>query len=122
MDDLYRPHILDHYGNPRNWGRLETPDVVADADDPSCGDQVHIELALDSEGRVERVAFEGEGCMISMAAASLLTEHIQGKSLDELRALTEDDMLALVDIPVGTNRRSCALWPLRALQMALREG
>jgi len=119
MDDLYRPHILDHYGNPRNWGRLENPDIVADADEPSCGDQVHIELGLNSEGRVERVAFEGEGCMISMAAASMLTEYIQGKSLDELRAVTEEDMLALVDARVGTNRRSCALWPLKALQLAL---
>ena len=118
-DDLYRDHILDHYGNPRNWGRLAHPDIVADADEPSCGDQVRIELALDGAGRVEKVAFEGEGCMISMASASILTEHVKGRSLEELESLTEDDVLALVDAPVGPSRRRCALLPLRVLQSGL---
>ncbi len=119
-DDLYREHILDHYAHPRNWGRLENPDIVADADDPSCGDQVHLEIALDSAGRVEQVAFEGEGCMISMASASLLTEHLKGKSVSELESLTEEDMLALVDAPVGRGRRRCALLPLQVLKSGLR--
>lgn len=118
-DDLYQPHILDHYGHPRNWGRLEHPDLVGDADEPSCGDQVHIELALDSAGRVAQVAVEGEGCMISMAAASILGEAIKHKSLEELRALTDDDMLAMVGVPVGASRRRCALLPLQVLQLAL---
>lgn len=119
MSDSYPPHILDHYGNPRNWGRLERPHVVADADEPSCGDRVHIELALDEEERVDQVAIEGEGCMISMAAASILGEFIKGKSLEELKRLTEDEMLKLVNIPVSASRRDCALLPLRVLQRAL---
>ncbi len=118
-DDLYRPHILDHYGHPRNWGRLAHPDIVGDAEEPSCGDQVRIELALDAEGRVAQVGVEGEGCMISMAAASILGEYARGKTLAELRALTEEDMLALVDAPVGASRRRCALLPLKVLQAAL---
>ena len=118
-DDLYREHILDHYAHPRHWGRLEAPDIVADADDPSCGDQVHLELGLDAAGRVERVAFEGEGCMISMASASILAEHIEGKSLQELASLTEDDVLALVNAPVGPNRRRCALLPWQVLRSGL---
>ena len=93
-DDLYRDHILDHYGNPRNWGRLAHADIVADADEPSCGDQVRIELALDGAGRVEQVAFEGEGCMISIASASILTQHAKGRSLEELESLTEDEEIA----------------------------
>ena len=119
MEDLYREHILDHYAHPRNWGRLENPDIVADADDPSCGDQVHIEIALDPEGRVEQVAFEGEGCIISMASSSIFTERIKGMSLEELAALTEEEVLAMLDAPVGSNRRRCALTPLVALRAGL---
>jgi nitrogen fixation NifU-like protein len=115
-DDLYREHILDHYAHPRNWGWLVEPDIVGDADDPSCGDQVRIEIGLDAARCVGQVAFEGEGCMISMAAASILTEHVKGKSLEELAALTEEDMLVLVDAPVGPGRRRCALLPLQVLQ------
>jgi len=120
MSELYQKHILDHYANPRNRGRLEEADIVADADDPSCGDQVHIEIGLDRSGRVERVAFEGEGCMISMAAASIFTEFIRGRSLSELESLTEDEALALLGAPVGPNRRRCALTPLAALRAGLR--
>lgn len=120
MSDLYREHILDHYGNPRNYGRLEAPDIVADADNPSCGDQVHIELALDAEGRVAQVAFEGEGCMVSMASASLFTEYIKGKTLVELEALTEEEALALLNVPIGGSRRRCALLPLQVLQAGLK--
>ena len=119
-EDIYRPLIKDHYAHPRNWGHLEAPDIVADADNPSCGDQVHLELRLDAEGRVAEVAFEGEGCMISMASASILTEAVTGKTLSELAALTEEEMLATLDAPVGgTNRRRCALLPWQTLQVAL---
>ena len=120
MSDLYRDHILDHYAHPRNWGRLERPDIVADTDNPSCGDRVHLEIALDAQGRVREVAFEGEGCMISMASASLFTEYIKGKSLTDLEAITEEDVIRLVDAPVGTSRRRCALAPLNALRAGLR--
>lgn len=119
QDNLYREHILNHYAHPRHQGHLEHPDIVADADEPSCGDQVHLELDIGPDGKVERVAFDGEGCMISMAAASILSEHIAGCSLEELAWLTEDDMLSLVDAPVGPSRRSCALLPLQVLQSAL---
>ncbi len=118
---LYRQQIMDHYGNPRNHGRLEAPDIVADADEPSCGDHVRLELALDDQGRVADVAFEGEGCMISMAAASLFTEFVKGRSLTELKAMGEEEMLALIDAPVGRSRRRCALLPLKVLQMALKD-
>jgi nitrogen fixation NifU-like protein len=119
MSDLYREHILDHYANPRNQGRLQSPNIVADADDPSCGDQVRIELALDSEGRVAEVAFEGEGCMISMASASIFTEYIKGRSLEELDAITEEQVLENFNAPVGAARRRCALLPLETLRAGL---
>ena len=120
MDDLYREHILDHYAHPRNWGRLESPDIVADADDPSCGDQVHLEIALTPEGRVGEVAFEGEGCIISMASASMFTDFIHGKTLTELEAIDEEEVLRILDAPIGSGRRRCALTPLRALRAGLK--
>ena len=118
---LYQKHILDHYGNPRNWGRLEAPDIAADAGNYSCGDQIRIELSLDGAGRVAEVAFEGEGCMISLASSSIFTEHVKGMSLEELAVISEDDVLAWLDAPVGRSRRPCALMPLTVLRQALRE-
>lgn len=120
MSDFYREHILDHYAHPRNWGRLENPDIVAESDDPSCGDQVHLELALDEEGKVRQVAFEGEGCMVSMAAASIFTEYLRGKHLKELEQLTEEEVIALLDAPIPPSRRRCALAPLMALRAGLQ--
>jgi len=119
-DDIYRDHIKDHYANPRHWGRLDAPDIVADDDDPSCGDRVHFELGLDAAGRVERVAFEGEGCMISLASASILAERLAGRPLSELAAMTEADMLRLVAVPLSRARRRCALLPLRVVQAGVR--
>ncbi len=119
MNTVYTETILDHYAHPRNWGRLAAPDIVADTDDPSCGDQVHLELSLDAEGRVAQVAFEGEGCMISMASASLFTERVMGKRLEELEALTEEEVLNWLDAPIPPTRRRCALSPLTALRAGL---
>lgn len=119
MNTLYTETILDHYAHPRNWGRLPSPDIVADNDDPSCGDQVHLEIALDPDGRVAQVAFEGDGCMISMASASLFTEHLQGKRVKDLEALTEEEVLSWLDAPIPPHRRSCALSPLVALRAGL---
>lgn len=121
MSDIYQEHVLDHYAQPRNKGRLEDPDIVGDADDPSCGDQVRLEIGLDSEGRVARVAFGGEGCMVSMASASMFTEYVEGKAVEELERIAEDDVLAMLDVPVMGSRRRCALSPLRALQAGLEE-
>lgn len=119
MSDLYSETILDHYAHPRNWGRLPSPDIVADTDDPSCGDQVHLEIALGPDGRVAQVAFEGEGCMISMASASLFTERLQGMRVEELEAITEEDVLGWLDGPIPPHRRRCALSPLVALRAGL---
>lgn len=116
----YRERILDHYHNPRHRGRLERPDRVGEADNPVCGDRVRLELHLDRAGRVTEAAFEGDGCIISMASASMLTEHIHGQSLGELRELAEGDVLALLGVELGRARTQCALVALRALQAALK--
>jgi nitrogen fixation NifU-like protein len=118
VDDLYREHILDHYANPRNEGTLEDADIVCEWDNPVCGDTVKLYVRL-SEGRVSDVRFEGQGCVISMASASMLTEEIQGKSIEELRALEDKDVFEMLGITLGPVRAKCGLLPLQALQEGL---
>ncbi len=115
MDDLYRENVLDHYHNPRNKGRLEQPDISYRDSNPLCGDVVRIDISVE-EGRVKDVRFDGEGCAISLASASMLTEAIQGKSLEELKEFGKEEMLDLVSIPLGPVRIKCALLPLKALK------
>jgi len=115
----YRERILDHYHNPRYRGTLKAPDLVGEKDNPVCGDRVRIELRVDEEGRVVEAAFSGDGCIISMAAASMLTESVHGRPVDELQRLTREDILAMLGIELGPARLHCALLPLEALHSAL---
>ena len=116
----YRERILDHYHNPRHRGHLEAPDLVGEADNPICGDRVRMELRLDEAGRVVEVAFDGDGCIISMASASMLAERVHGHSREELKGLTQEDVLAMLGVELGRSRIQCALVSLRALQEALK--
>lgn len=114
MDDLYRQYILDHYREPRNHGHLEHPDISAADTNPLCGDRVEIDLRVVDE-RVSEVRFSGRGCAISQASASMLTEKIEGATLDELRALTPDDVLEMLGVEINPARQRCALLSLRVL-------
>jgi nitrogen fixation NifU-like protein len=118
VDDLYREHILDHYGNPRNKGTLEDADLYCEWDNPVCGDMVRLYLRL-GDGRVSDVRFGGEGCVISMASASMFTEEIQGKTLEELRTLKDEDIFEMLGITLGPARANCGLLPLRVLEKGL---
>ncbi|RME42643.1 MAG: SUF system NifU family Fe-S cluster assembly protein [Chloroflexi bacterium] len=115
MYDLYREHILDHYQNPRNYGEMEDPDISHEEYNPLCGDRLVIQLKLDGD-RVADVKFHGEGCAISQASASMLTEVVEGKTLDELKTLTKEDILDMLGIPIGPVRIKCALLSLKALK------
>ena len=115
MEDLYREVILDHYQNPRNYGTLEPADVSYEEDNPVCGDHIRLDLRL-QDSRVTDVRFSGHGCAISQASASMLTEAIQGKTLDELKAFSKDDLLDLLGIPLGPVRIKCALLSLKVLK------
>ena len=117
MDDLYREVILDHYKNPRHHGKLDPNDFTFEDENPLCGDKLRIDVRLDETGqRVAEVAFSGRGCAISQASASLLTEAIEGKTLDEVKALTKDDILDLLGIELGPVRLKCALLSLKVLK------
>ncbi len=120
MENLYREHILDHYGNPRNQGRLADADISCEWDNPVCGDVVRIDLRLE-DGCVSDVRFEGQGCVISMASASMFTELIKGKTLEELRALTDEDVFEMLGIELGPSRSQCGLLPLQVLQEGLKK-
>jgi len=87
LDDLYQAVILDHYRRPRNQGLLPNPDLQSEGFNPFCGDQVMLTLTLDGDGRIDAVGFEGEGCSISQASASMLSVHIGGRTLDEAESL-----------------------------------
>lgn len=116
MDDLYREYILDHYQNPRNHGTLEDPDISYQDDNPLCGDVIRIDIKLDDENRVSQVGFTGEGCAISQASASMLTEEILGKTLDEVKQIGKEDVLDMLGIELGPVRLKCALLSLKVLK------
>jgi len=115
VEDLYREVILDHYQNPRNYGTLEPADVSYEEDNPVCGDHIRLDLRL-ANGRVSEVRFSGHGCAISQASASMLTEAIQGKTLEELKSFSKDDVLDMLGIPLGPVRLKCALLSLKVLK------
>jgi nitrogen fixation NifU-like protein len=114
----YREYILDHYRDPRNYGRLEQPTAHAEESNPLCGDQVSMDLLIE-EGRVTAVRFQGRGCAISQAATSMLTEMIDGKSLQEVIRLGKDDVLEALGIPISPARMKCAFLGLRVLHKSL---
>lgn len=118
MENLYREHILDHYRHPRNQGILENADISCEQDNPVCGDVVRLDIRL-SDGRVSEARFDGRGCVISMASASMFTEEILGKTVGELRALQNEDVFRMLGITLGPVRAKCGLLPLRALHGGL---
>lgn len=125
MDDpFYREELLDHFDGSPHRGSLEVVDLDAELDNPLCGDRIRIELELDAEdsGRISRIRFNGRGCVISQAAASILAEKVEGGRLDEARSLSQDRMIEWIGIPLTPARRKCGLLALRALHRAIDSG
>ena len=118
MDDLYRDFILEHYKRPRNFGELDPHDLDAHEYNPLCGDELGIQIRL-ADGRIEDLRFNGHGCAISQAAASIASEELIGMSADEAAALDADWMLELLGIDISATRRKCALLSLKVLRHAL---
>ena len=110
--------ILDHYENPRNHGKLEEADVVSEGGNPGCGDIVTIYLKVDPEQRVEQVTFEGQGCTISQAAASLVTEMVAGKPLEEVLEMSYDVIVDELGRELVMSRPRCATLALGTLKAA----
>jgi nitrogen fixation protein NifU and related proteins len=118
FDQLYREVILDHYKNPRGHGVIEGADAQAEGQNPLCGDEVAIFVALDGD-KIEDVRFRGRGCAISQAATSMLVEMVRGRSVDEVASMPRDELLDEVGIPLTPVRLKCALLGLGVLKVAL---
>src|SRR3989338_6773899 len=100
MDDIYSENILDHYKNPRNFGRIDNPDIESKRGNPFCGDQLSVTIKL-SKGKKEQIAaiaFEGQGCAVSIAAASLLTGAVIGMKIKEVMEFKKEKVIGLLGI------------------------
>jgi nitrogen fixation protein NifU and related proteins len=120
MDDFYRENILDHYKNPRNHGHIDHPSAVAEGVNPLCGDELAIELKVE-DGVVTDVRYNGRGCAISQAAASMLSDAVKGKPVAELSEIGKDDVLDELGIPLSPIRLKCALLSVGVLKVALNQ-
>ncbi len=115
MDQLYRELILDHYQNPHNHGTIENPDISFEDSNPLCGDKIRIDIKV-RDGIVEDIKFTGKGCAISQASASMLTDEIKGKPLEEIKHLDKQAVFDLIGIPLSPTRVKCALLPLKVVK------
>lgn len=118
MDDLAQANLLDHYRYPRNQGVLEHPTASREEHNPLCGDRVRVDLEI-KDGIIADLRFSGRGCTISQASASMLTEELKGRSVDEAKAFGKEQLLDLIGIPIGYTRMKCALLSLKALKVGI---
>jgi nitrogen fixation protein NifU and related proteins len=118
MEELYREQILEHYKRPHNFGPLEEYDLEFEDSNPFCGDEQHVRIKLDGEGRVTELRFEGKGCAISTAATSLLSDELEGMSREELLRLDKEFVLDLLGIDISATRMKCALLGLKVVKGA----
>lgn len=116
--DIYKDIILDYYRNPRNLGDLPDADVRVKDSNPLCGDVIEMQLKIE-DGKISDIRFKGKGCAISQASASMLTELVKGKTLEEVKALGKADVLHLLGIDPGPTRIKCALLGLKVVKLAV---
>ncbi|MBI4009426.1 SUF system NifU family Fe-S cluster assembly protein [Candidatus Roizmanbacteria bacterium] len=115
---IYREIILDHYKNPHNFGTLKNSSKNTSVSNPLCGDKIEMDIFFE-KNKVNDVSFRAQGCAISQASASLLTDYTKGKTKEELKKLDKDFMIKLLGVELGVNRVKCALLPLEALHKLL---
>jgi len=116
---MYRQQILDHYKNPRNYGEIEEPTYTHVGENPMCGDEIRVDVKLaEDDETIDGVAFQGDGCAISQASASMLTDELQGMTLNELDELDRDDVIDLLGVDISPMRVKCAV----LIEMVAQDG
>ena len=121
MDDLYREYILEHYRNPQNYGTMTDATFEAEGQNPLCGDELHVQVAVDDADRITQVRFTGQGCALSQAAMSILSDEIIGKTLEEVARMGREDVVELLGIELTPVRLKCALLGLVVVKMGMHE-
>ena len=120
MDDLYRDYILEHYRRPHNFGVIEEPSATYEGANPLCGDRITMQLGV-KDGVVEEIGFTGRGCAISQASASLLTDEVKGKPVEDVAGIQAADLLELLGIEISPARLKCAMLSFDSLQHLLAD-
>lgn len=119
MDAMYRENILDHGMNPRNKGVIQPATLDLEMRNPLCGDRLHLTLRVNEENVITALGWDGEGCAISQAAASMLGERILGMTVEDVKHITKEDVFEMLGIPLSANRVKCALLGLKTLHIGL---
>jgi len=120
MPNLFSKKVMDHYKNPRNRGELKNPTVSIDAVNPVCGDCTTVQLNINDSDVISDAKFESLGCAISVASASILTEHVKNKKISEVKKLTDKDLVKMMEAELTPAKVACATMSVEALQRALK--
>ncbi len=117
-EQLYRENILDHSRHPRNKGEIDDPTATYQDTNPLCGDEVRMDVRIEGDA-VAEIKFSGRGCAISQASASMLTEMVAGQSLEQVKAISREDILDELGVPISPARMKCAMLGLKVLKSAI---
>ncbi|OGI15708.1 SUF system NifU family Fe-S cluster assembly protein [Candidatus Micrarchaeota archaeon RBG_16_49_10] len=118
--NIYQENVMDHYKNPRNFGKMKKPDVVSKDANMLCGDEIEIQVKI-KNGKIDDIRFSGPGCAISRASGSMLSELVKGKKISDIKKIKDDDLIGMMGIELTPIRRKCALLSLRVLKNGLEK-